>query len=112
MRGDAEKEDEYEDDSASEDSKGGSDDEKDVVVITTKNWDDTVKKAPFALKLKPEYAKAATDLKKHDDKIVIGMVDATVESDLGQKFGVQGYPTLKWFVDGELVSDYSGPRDA
>jgi hypothetical protein len=39
-------------------------------------------------------------------------VDATVESDLGQKFGVQGYPTLKWFVDGELVSDYSGPRDA
>jgi hypothetical protein len=45
----AEKEDEYEDDSASEDSKGGDDDEKDVVVITTKNWDDTVKKAPFAL---------------------------------------------------------------
>lgn len=38
-------------------------------------------------------------------------VDATVESDLGQKFGVQGYPTLKWFVDGELASDYSGPRD-
>jgi hypothetical protein len=25
-------------------------------------------------KLKPEYAKAATDLKKHDDKIVIGKV--------------------------------------
>lgn len=45
----AEKEDEYEDDSASEDSKGGDDEEKDVVVITTKNWDDTVKKAPFAL---------------------------------------------------------------
>uniref|UniRef100_A0A383VY14 Protein disulfide-isomerase n=1 Tax=Tetradesmus obliquus TaxID=3088 RepID=A0A383VY14_TETOB len=120
----AEKEDEYEDDSASEDSKGGDDEEKDVVVITTKNWDDTVKKAPFALvefyapwcghcqKLKPEYAKAATELKKYDDKIVIGKVDATVESDLGQKFGVQGYPTLKWFVDGELVSDYGGPRDA
>lgn len=47
----------------------------------------------------------------HDATIVIGKVDATVESDLGQKFGVQGYPTLKWFVDGEVASDYSGPRD-
>lgn len=39
-------------------------------------------------------------------------VDATVESDLGTKFGVQGYPTLKWFVDGELATDYNGGRDA
>lgn len=44
--------------------------------------------------------------------VLCSQVDATVESDLGQKFGVQGYPTLKWFVDGELVSDYGGQREA
>lgn len=117
---------EYEDDSAegSDDKAAEGDDEKDVKVITTKNWDEIVKGSKFALvefyapwcghcqKLKPEYAKAATALAAHDATIVIGKVDATVESDLGQKFGVQGYPTLKWFVDGELASDYSGPRDS
>lgn len=39
-------------------------------------------------------------------------VDATVESELGTQFGVKGYPTLKWFVDGVEASDYNGGRDA
>eukprot|EP00775_Hariotina_reticulata_P003132 gene3132-3410_t len=118
--------DEYEDDAADEKegAAAGSEEEKDVVVITQKNFDDVVKKSKFALvefyapwcghcqKLKPEWAKAATAMKAHDDTVVVGMVDATAESDLGQKFGVQGYPTIKWFVDGEMVSDYSGPREA
>jgi len=39
-------------------------------------------------------------------------VDATKETELGTKHGVSGYPTIKWFVDGEVASDYSGPRDA
>jgi len=39
-------------------------------------------------------------------------VDATVDPDMAKKFGVSGYPTIKWFVDGELVSDYGGPREA
>ena len=63
-------------------------------------------------KLAPEYAKAATALKAHDATIVIAKVDATKEADLAQKHDVSGYPTLKWFVDGEVASDYSGPRDA
>lgn len=37
-------------------------------------------------------------------------IDATQESELGQRFGVQGYPTLKWFVDGE-PTEYNGPRE-
>ena len=24
----------------------------------------------------------------------------------------QGYPTIKWFIDGEVASDYNGGRDA
>lgn len=39
-------------------------------------------------------------------------VDATQEADLGTKYGVNGYPTIKWFVDGEVAMDYSGGRDA
>ena len=63
-------------------------------------------------RLKPEYAKAATAVKAFDDTVVIGKVDATVEPEMAKKFGVSGYPTLKWFVDGELVSDYGGPRES
>ena len=39
-------------------------------------------------------------------------VDATQEADLGTKYGVNGYPTIKWFIDGEVAMDYGGGRDA
>ena len=32
-------------------------------------------------------------------------MDATQEPALGQKFGVKGYPTVKYFKDGELAFD-------
>lgn len=38
-------------------------------------------------------------------------VDATEEPALGSAYSVQGYPTLKWFVNGE-VKEYSGGRIA
>jgi protein disulfide-isomerase A1 len=115
-------EDDYEDEG--DEAEKPSDDDPDVVVVTADNFEDKVKKAKFALvefyapwcghcqKLKPEYSKAATALKAHDETIVLGKVDATKESDLAQKHGVSGYPTIKWFVDGEVAMDYSGPRDA
>lgn len=96
--------------------------EKDVVILTSKNFEEIVKKAEFALvefyapwcghckKLKPEYAKAASILKEYNDKIVVGKVDATEEKELAETYEVQGYPTLKWFVNGK-VSDYGGGRD-
>jgi protein disulfide-isomerase A1 len=122
VRGDEE---DYEDDSEeAADEKKDSDEEPHVKVLTTKNWDETVGKAKYALvefyapwcghcqKLKPEYSKAATSVNEHDATIIIGKVDATQEADLGQKYGVNGYPTIKWFVDGEVAMDYSGSRDA
>lgn len=101
-------------------------DEDNVVVLTEANFDEIIPKSKFALvefyapwcghckKLDPEYKKAANDLKEYSEEngIVIGKVDATAESSLGDKFGVKGYPTIKWFIDGELASDYQGPRDA
>ena len=53
----------------------------------------------------PEYDKAAKALKGIAN---IAAVDATKEQIDAQ---VQGYPTIKYYVDGK-VSDYDGPRSA
>jgi protein disulfide-isomerase A6 len=47
----------------------------------------------------------------------MGKVDATVETSLASRFGVQGYPTIKVFDYGEGKSDsrarnYEGSREA
>ncbi len=58
-----------------------------------------------------EYDKAAEQLKKSDSKIRLAKVDATVERDLGDKFKIQGFPTLKFFKNGK-AKEYNGPRQA
>lgn len=60
-------------------------------------------------KLKPEYEKAAQQLKP--EGIPLATVDATVEKDLAKKYDVTGYPTLKIFRNGK-VSDFKGGRTA
>lgn len=39
-------------------------------------------------------------------------MDADAEKDLARRFGVSGYPTLKIFRNGEMASNYEGPREA
>lgn len=60
--------------------------------------------------LAPEYANAAQHLSKSESKIKLGKVDATIESELAEKFGIRGYPTLKFFKGGKPI-DYSGIND-
>lgn len=43
--------------------------------------------------------------------VIIGDVDCTVHQDLCSKHGVQGYPTIKTFKQGEEAESYNGGRD-
>lgn len=63
--------------------------------------------------LAPVYDELAASFGAHADKVTIANVDADANKDLGKRFGVQGFPTLKWF-DGKPGSepvDYNGGRD-
>jgi protein disulfide-isomerase A1 len=95
--------------------------EEGVLVLTDDNFDEELKNHEFLLvefyapwcghckKLAPEYAAAAEILAKNDPPFFIGKVDATEQKKLAEKFGVQGFPTLFFFKNGEK-QDYTGGR--
>lgn len=62
-------------------------------------------------KLAPEYESAAKILAEHTPPVPLAMVDATEETQLANRFAIDGYPTLKVFHNG-LAYDYEGPRSA
>ncbi|EGR33469.1 protein disulfide isomerase family protein, putative [Ichthyophthirius multifiliis] len=105
----------------------GAEKDGDVVVLTDDNFNELVMKsqepwfvefyAPWCghcKNLAPEWNKLATNLKSQ--KINVAKVDATVHSKVAQRFGVNGYPTLKFFPTGNKtdknVIPYNGNRDA
>jgi protein disulfide-isomerase A1 len=95
--------------------------EDDVIVAETSTFEEIISKHDFVLvefyapwcghckKLTPEYSQAAAVLKKADPAVPLVKVDATIEKDLATKYGVSGFPTLKWFVKG-TESEYNGGR--
>jgi len=63
--------------------------------------------------LAPEYEIAGTAFKNLGSQVVIASVDADKHRELGQRFEVKGFPTLKWFPAGSLTPEaYSGGRTA
>lgn len=63
--------------------------------------------------LAPEWAELATNLK---GEVKVAKVDATENKEAAGRFGVKGYPTIKFFPGGkkddDSAIDYDGPRTA
>lgn len=96
----------------------------DVVELTDSNFDKLVLQsddvwlvefyAPWCghcKNLAPEWAKAAKEL---NGKVKLGALDATAYQSKAQEYGVQGYPTIKFFPSGvksrSSAADYDGGR--
>lgn len=96
-----------------------------VVDLIPTNFDDVVLKsgkpslveffAPWCghcKNLAPIYEELASSFESMSSKVTIAKADCDAHRDLGTRFGVQGFPTLKFF-DGKSNTpvDYSGGRD-
>ncbi|KAK0752349.1 thioredoxin-like protein [Schizothecium vesticola] len=96
-----------------------------VIDLIPSNFDDVVLKsgkptlveffAPWCghcKTLAPVYEELAQSLEWAKSKVQIAKVDADAEKALGKRFGVQGFPTLKFF-DGksDQPTEYNGGRD-
>lgn len=112
--------------SSSGGSGGSQGNPEDVIELTDSNFDETVLDsedmwlveffAPWCghcKNLAPHWQKAATELK---GKVKLGALDATVHQAKAGKYGIQGYPTIKFFPpgrkDSSSVEDYTGGRTA
>ncbi|RAR01679.1 histidine kinase hhk19p [Stemphylium lycopersici] len=96
-----------------------------VIDLEPSNFDDIVLKsgkpalveffAPWCghcKNLAPVWEELATVFQHAGDKVSVAKVDADNHKALGKRFGVTGFPTLKWF-DGksDKPTDYKGGRD-
>lgn len=91
--------------------------ENDVKHLTDSTFDDVVATTESILvmfyapwcghckKMKPEYEKAAERMKRENIPGILAALDATKEPKTAKKFTISGYPTVKYFKNGEFQFD-------
>lgn len=58
----------------------------------------------------PDYSKLAKRLHSESEDIFIAKLDSTVHKTVSSDYSIQGFPTLKFFIDGQPI-DYQGTRE-
>ncbi|KAI9276324.1 thioredoxin-like protein [Umbelopsis sp. AD052] len=98
-----------------------------VVVLNDDNFKSTIDGSKPALvefyapwcghckTLAPIYAQLGDAFAHAQDQVIVAKFDADTHRNTGGEYGVQGFPTLKWFPKGvnspDGVEDYKGGRD-
>lgn len=93
-----------------------------VYVLTDSNFKDFVNDNEFVLvkfyapwcghckKMAPDYSKLGAKVHGESSNIKIAKLDATEHKERSTEHGIQGFPTLKFFIKGQPI-DYQGARE-
>lgn len=99
------------------DEEWAEDANSEIVHLTSKNFDIILREEKSAMvvfhaafcghckAIKPKYEAAAVQMKEKGISGMLAAVDGQKEHELGTKYGIKGYPTLKFFEYGEFKFD-------
>lgn len=63
-------------------------------------------------RMKPDFAEVASMLVKNHVPGKVAAIDCTEHPKTAERFEIQGYPTMKYFVQGKFIKNYEGKRTA
>jgi len=88
-----------------------------VIVLTTKNFDENIREGVWLIEFYAPWCGHCQQLVpvweelayKHSKEFNVAKVDATEETELADRFEIDGFPMVKLVRDGKMF-DYAGPR--